>query len=143
MSTQQAPSNNGPFRLSEMPIHLGATQGQSQAAVPVGGFNYDGASYERYVSEYCPAGEGRLLIVEYTPTDWGFWECHTEGDEVVMILEGKAEFIQEIEGVEQRISVAAGDTIINPAGIWHTADVEEPLTAAYITPCANTQHRAR
>jgi hypothetical protein len=33
--------------------------------------------------------------------------------------------------------------MINPAGVWHTADVEEPVKAIYITPCPGTQHRAR
>jgi hypothetical protein len=33
--------------------------------------------------------------------------------------------------------------MINPAGVWHTADVEEPMKAIYITPCPGTQHRPR
>jgi hypothetical protein len=39
--------------------------------------------------------------------------------------------------------VGPGSTLTNPAGVWHTADVEQPLKAIYITPCPGTRHRAR
>jgi hypothetical protein len=61
----------------------------------------------------------------------------------VIVLEGKAEFIQQIEGKEHRTAVGPGSTMINPAGVWHTADVDKPLRAIYITPCPGTQHRPR
>ena len=108
-----AERSSGPFDLSKTPIHL-------ESGAP-----------------------GRLIMVESTPTSWGAWERHTEGDEIVIILEGKGEFIQEFGGEARRTAVGPGSAIINPAGVWHTADVEEPLKAIYITPCPGTQHRAR
>jgi quercetin dioxygenase-like cupin family protein len=134
----------GPYDLSDTPIHLGSEVGVDQPAVPLPGFGFDGPSFEGYNAKHCtPGAPGRLIMVESTPTSWGAWECHTEGDEIVIVLEGKAEFIQEIDGAQRRTAVGPGSAMINPAGVWHTADVEEPMKAIYITPCPGTQHRPR
>ena len=141
-STTDRPT--GPFDLSETPIHLGGGGGIDSPAVPLPGFGFDGNAFENYIAEHCrPGAPGRLIMVESTPSTWTAWECHPEGDEIVIVLEGKAEFIQEIAGEERRTAVGPGSTMINPAGVWHTADVEEPVKAIYITPCPGTQHRAR
>jgi uncharacterized cupin superfamily protein len=132
----------GPFDLSSTPIHL-ANDG-SRPVVPLPGFGFDGPSFEAYIADHCePDAPGRLLMVESTPGNWGAWECHTEGDEIVIVLKGKGEFIQEIDGKERRTPAGPGTTIINPKGVWHTADVEEPMKAIYITPCPGTEHRER
>jgi quercetin dioxygenase-like cupin family protein len=134
----------GPYDLSHTPIHLGSEVGRSNPAVPLPGFGFDGPSFEAYIAKHCTMGApGRLIMVESTPTNWGAWERHTEGDEIVIVLEGKATLIQEVNGVQNRTTVGPGSTMINPAGVWHTADVEEPMKAIYITPCPGTQHRPR
>ena len=134
----------GPFDLSKTPIHLGSTAGADHPAVPLFDFGFDGPAFEAYIAEHCtPDAPGRLVMVESTPTNWGSWECHPEGDEIVIVLEGRAVFIQEIGGEVRRAAVGPGSTMINPAGVWHTADVEEPMKAIYITPCPGTQHRPR
>lgn len=134
----------GPFDLSKTPIHLGSVVGADNPAVPQLDFKFDGPSFERYIAQHCkPGAPGRLIMVESTPTNWGAWECHTDGDEIVIILEGKGVFIQEIDGQMRRIPIGPGSTVINPAGVWHTADVEVPVKAIYITPCPETEHRVR
>ena len=134
-----APASAGPYLLRETPIHLG-----TRSALPVKGFGYDAPSFERYADAHTTEDEpGRLMMVESSPTDWGMWECHTLGDEVVHIVEGRAEFIHEVDGAQQRTAVQAGDTVINPRGVWHTADVQEPMTAIYLTPIRGTEHRPR
>ena len=70
-------------------------------------------------------------------------QVRTEGDEIVIVLEGRGEFVQEIGGEERRTPVRPGVAIINPKDVWHTADVQEPLKAIYITPCPGTEHRQR
>jgi quercetin dioxygenase-like cupin family protein len=143
-SRSAAERPTGPYDLSKTPIHLGSEVGADNPAVPLPGFGFDGPAFEAYIAEHCtPGAPGRLIMVQSTPTDWSSWECHTEGDEVVIVLEGKAEFIQEIEGEQRRTEVGPGSTIINPAGVWHAADVEKPMNAICITPCPGTQHRAR
>lgn len=135
---------NGPFDLSKTPIHLGSAVDAENPAVPLEDFGFDEPSFVNYVETHCmPGAPGRLVMIESTPADWPAWECHTDGDEIVIVLEGKADFIQEIAGQEQRIAVGPGSTIINPIGVWHTADVKEPLKAIYITPCPGTEHRER
>lgn len=136
--------STGPYDLSRSPIHLGSEVGAANPAVPLPDFGFDGPSFERYIAEHCaPGAPGRLVMVETTPTNWPAWECHTQGDEIVIVLEGKGELIQEIDGEERRTPVGPGSTMINPIGVWHTADVSEPMKAIYITPCPGTQHRER
>ena len=134
----------GPFDLSRTPIHLGSLVDAENPAVPLAGFGFDGSSFGAYIDEHCAEGApGRLVMVETTPGSWPTWECHTEGDELVIVLEGRGEFIQEIDGEERRMRVGPGSALINPAGVWHTADVDEPIKAIYITPCPGTKHRER
>ena len=136
--------DTGPFDLSRTPIHLGNDVDADNPAVPLPGFGFDGESFGAYVAEHCrPGAPGRLLMIETTPTDWGAWECHNDADEVVIVLEGRGTFIQEIDGAERRIPFQAGDAIVNPRGVWHTADVDEPMRAIYLTPCPGTEHRER
>lgn len=134
----------GPFDLSETPIHMGSQVGADKPAVPLPGFTFDNEGFESYVARHCTSdAPGHLIMVCTTPTDWNAWECHRAGDEIVIVLEGKAVFIQEIGKEERRAAVGPGSTMINPAGVWHTADVEEPMKAIYITPCPGTRHRPR
>ena len=134
----------GPFDLSKSPIHLGSRSGADNPAVPLPGFGFNGPAFEAYIAEHCaPGAPGRLVMIETSPTNWPVWECHTEGDELVIVLEGQADFIQEIDGVARQMPVSVGSAVINPAGVWHTANVRQPLRAIYITPCPGTQHRPR
>jgi quercetin dioxygenase-like cupin family protein len=137
-------AKTGPFDLSKTPIHLGSVVSPDNPVVPLPEFKFDAASYESYISQHCaPGAPGRLLLVETTPANWSAWECHPEGDEIVIVLEGKGVFIQEIGEDTRRIPIGPGSTIINPAGVWHTADVELPVKAIYLTPGPGTLHRAR
>jgi len=132
-------SDVGPFDLSETPIHLDF----DIPAVPLRNFGFDGPSFEAYIDAHCGNDPGRIVMIEASPADWKHWECHTLGDEIVIVLEGKANFIQELGGEQVVLSVQAGSAIINPRGVWHTADVSEPLKAIYITPAKGTEHRER
>jgi len=129
----------GPFDLSMTPIHVG-----EGPASPQTDFKFDFPSFEKYIAQHCrPDAAGHLIMIETSPTDWPAWECHKNGDEVVIVLEGKADFIQEVDGEERSLAVGPGTTLINHAGVWHTANVKEPLKAIYITPCPGTEHRPR
>ncbi len=134
----------GPFDLAATPIHLGTSGDAHEPAAPLPGFGFDGPSFGAYIGAHCREGApGRLLMVETTPTDWASWECHTQGDEIVIVLEGRGEFVQQIDGQEKRMPFEPGSTFINPKGVWHTADVVESMKAIYITPCPGTEHRPR
>lgn len=96
------------------------------------------------MAEHCKPGEpGRLVMIETSPGDWPAWECHTEGDELVIVLEGQGDFLQEIGGETRSAPFGPGSAFVNPAGVWHTANVRSPMRAIYLTPCPGTQHRPR
>lgn len=125
------------FNLTDTALHLSG----AQRVVPLPGFAHD---YDAYVAQHCtPADPGRILV-QYTTTEaWPTWEVHPAGDEVVIVLSGRARFIQDLDGVHHTVEVGPGEVLINPAGVPHTADVIEPFTALYITPGPGTEHRER
>ena len=51
--------------------------------------------------------------------------------------------VQEIDGEERRATLRPGEYAINPPGVWHTADVNAPATAVFITAGVGTQGRPR
>ncbi len=120
----------GLFDLSRSPIHISTPAAGQSSSFPINNFGFNGPAFETYMATHCTdVDPGRLIMIESSPVDWGAWECHQLGDEIVVILEGEAEFIQQIDGEERRFTVRPGDTVINPAGVWHTANVTKPLRA--------------
>lgn len=133
-----------PIDLSKTPIHMGSIAAAARSFQPLADFLFDGPSFGNYVAQQCSADEpGRLVMIETTPTDWATWERHTEGDEIVIVLEGTGTFHQELASGVVSVTVKPSDTIINPKGVWHTADIVSPLRAVYVTPCPGTEHRPR
>ncbi len=128
------------IRLTNTPVHFAAGGG----ATTIGDFTFDPAGFGAYISALTTGEDpGRLVFVEHSAEPWGMWECHPAGDEMVIVISGVAEFIQEVDGAVVRTRATAGQAILNPAGVWHTADVEEPSDAIYLTPCPGTNHRSR
>ena len=50
---------------------------------------------------------------------------------------------QEIDGEDRTVELRAGEAVINPAGVWHTADVSGSCTAVFITAGRGTEIRPR
>ncbi|MBE2248361.1 MAG: cupin domain-containing protein [Myxococcus sp.] len=126
-----------PLNLERDAIHLGAPS----TAVPVPGFEHD---YEKYVAAHCsPDDPGRLVTLATSTKDWPVWETHPAGAEVVIVLSGRAEFIQDVGGARRHVIVGPNEAVINPPGVPHTANVIEPFTALYITPGPGTTHLPR
>jgi len=137
-------TTTGPIDLSNHPIHLGTIGDEATSAVLLEDFTFDGPGFEAYIARHCSTdAPGRLVMVETTPQDWATWERHPLGDEIVIVLEGAGTFVHQIDGAETRIEVTPGATVINPRGVWHTADVSVPIKAVYITPCPETDHKPR
>jgi uncharacterized cupin superfamily protein len=128
------------FDLSKTYVHLRA----DATAVAIEDFRFEPeflAAYEqRFASD---RGEGRLVMIGDQDTTWTMWERHPAGDELVVLLEGHVDLIQEIDGEERVVSLHAGQAAINPPGVWHTAHVHEPGRALFITPGRGTEHRPR
>lgn len=129
--------------LTRHPVHLG--KGGTAMVEPA--FRADDQAmlwYQDYGERHAADGEeGRLVSCFRFSEDWTTWEMHPAGAEVVVCLEGSMTLIQEIEGAEVRTRLARGEYAINPPGVWHTADIEEPATGLFITAGAGTQGRPR
>lgn len=126
--------------LEQHPVHLGL--GASAVAEP----EYSGelAWYEGYGARHAADGdEGRLVALHTFSGSWSMWEMHPRGAEVVVCTAGTLTLVQELEGAEVRTTLEPGEYAINPAGAWHTADVEEHASALFITAGAGTEHRPR
>jgi mannose-6-phosphate isomerase-like protein (cupin superfamily) len=58
-------------------------------------------------------------------------------------LSGRQTLIQEIDDRHHRVELQAGQAVINPRGVWHTADVQEAGMTLFVTPGLGTEHRPR
>ena len=127
--------------IQRHPIHLGL--GASAEVEPA--FTGDPAWYEGYGTRHAGDGrEGRLVSQHRFDSSWTMWEMHPEGAEVVLCVAGELTLIQEgADGRTTRLTLAPGQYAINPPGVWHTADIDRPATAVFITAGVDTQHRPR
>lgn len=127
-------------RLEERFIHLGLGA-KAVEQPPFCGMDW----YEAFGARAATDGaEGRLVSQHTFAEDWGAWEMHPAGDEVVICTAGGMVLTQEWpDGRLVQVTLTAGDYAINPPGVWHTADVADVATAIFITAGHGTQHRPR
>lgn len=123
------------------PIHLGL--GATAEVEPAfrGGLDW----YAAYATRHAGDGrEGRLVSMHAFAHPWNVWEMHPHGTEVVLCVSGRLVLHQERpDGRRETIALNAGQYAINPPGVWHTADVDEPAAAVFITAGLGTEHRPR
>jgi len=122
------------------PIHLGL--GATAIAQP----EFTGMDwYEAYGQRHAADGrEGRLVSMYRFEESWTSWEVHPAGEEVVVCLEGAMTLHQELpDGTKATVTLGPGDYAINPAGAWHTADIDGSALALFITPGEGTENRPR
>jgi uncharacterized cupin superfamily protein len=133
-------SMSEPFDLADTVVHLGT----GSTAVPVGGADWSLDWLERYRDEFKADGDdGRMVCVFPQGETWSTWERHPAGEELVVLLSGRVDIIQEVDGEHRKVELRAGQAMINPRGVWHTADVHEPGHGLFITPGMGTEHRPR
>lgn len=127
--------------LAQFPIHLGLGATAGQEPEFTGGM----AWYGDYVARHAADGEEGRLVSQHTFSEpWDSWEMHPHGAEVVLCQSGRLTLHQEhTDGQLTTITLLPGEYAINPPGVWHTADVDEPTTAVFITAGWGTQGRPR
>ena len=122
--------------LYDFPIHLGL--GARAVAEP----QFTGPEwYDAYVERHAgDMDEGRLVSLFRFEESWTSWEMHPHGEEVVCVVQGHMTLLQELpDGSCESHDLGPGDYAINPRGVWHTADADEPVVA----PGNGTTNRAR
>lgn len=126
--------------LRTHPVHLGlGARAEIQPA-------FTGAEwYEAYGQRVAADGvEGRLVALHDFAGDWESWEVHPLGDELVVCLSGEMTLIQELQdGTLHSETIRAGQYIINPAGVWHTANIPQAASALFVTAGEGTRNRPR
>lgn len=133
-------ANSPTFSLEKFPAHLGL----GATAVREPEFTGDMAWYEAYGARHATDGkDGRLVSMHTFTASWTTWEMHPAGDEMVICTAGQITLHQDIDGKVHTAHLSAGEAIINPPGVWHTADVDEPATALFITAGMGTEVRPR
>ena len=124
------------FNLSDVFIHLGV----GSTATPLPDFAWSPEYLAGYQERFAADGaEGRLICVMPQEETWDSWERHPAGDEVVVLLSGRVDLVQDLDGAEHVVELQAGQAVINPAGVWHTARVHEPGVALFVTPGRGTE----
>ena len=123
--------------LSATPVHLAGT-----SAEPVPGFDGSPAWFERYAAEHPEPG---FLVSSFTfDRPWDSWEVHPAGHELVVCTAGTITLHQETASGEHRtVMLTEGQYVVNEPGTWHTADVDGPATALFVTSGEGTTHRPR
>ena len=133
--------SNGPASISAHPIHLGL--GATSEVEPE--FDGDMSWYAGYSERHASDGvEGRLVTMHTFSDSWDVWEMHPLGTEVVLCTSGEITLHQEkADGTTATVTLTEREYIVNEPGTWHTADVDGPATALFITAGAGTEHRPR
>lgn len=88
--------------------------------------------------------KGHVLIAAHEfSEDWRTWERHPAGDEIVLLLSGKAELVLKTSaGDESLVLDAPGSYVVIPQDTWHTARVSQPTRMLFMTPGEGTENRA-
>ena len=88
---------------------------------------------------------GHVLVSSHEFTaDWPTWERHPAGDEIVVLLSGRATMLLRTGAGEEALDLAAAASyVIVPRATWHTAKVSEPTRMLFITPGEGTENRAQ
>jgi quercetin dioxygenase-like cupin family protein len=87
---------------------------------------------------------GRMVMQFEFSEDWSTWERHPAGEELVVLISGKAELILEHDGAEHATTLAQpGEFVLVPRNVWHTARARERCAMLFVTPGEGTENRPR
>lgn len=93
-------------------------------------------------SEYAGFRNHVLISSHEFSDDWSAWERHPAGDELVMILSGKATLVLKTSAGDESVSLdTPGSYVVIPRNTWHTAQVARHATMLFVTPGEGTENR--
>lgn len=124
--------------ITTTPIHLGL----GGTATPVEGFDWSAEQLQAYATSTATDGaDGRMVMMFHAAGAWTTWERHPAGAEVVIACTGTHRFRQELDDGERVVEISGGQAMVNPPGVWHTADSGDGGWVVTITPGIGTEHR--
>jgi hypothetical protein len=128
------------FDLTSTFVHLGL----GARAVPVPDFTWSPEFLDGYQRGFADDGdEGRLVCVIPQDQTWDSWERHPAGEELVLLMSGRVDLIQDLDDGPHTVALVPGHAAVNPRNVWHTATVHEPGVALFVTPSRGTEQRPR
>ena len=88
--------------------------------------------------------EGHILVMAHSfSEDWGMWEMHPIGDEIVVLLEGDVDFVLWRDGAEAVLNMLEpGSYVVVSQGVWHTARPHKKTSMIFFTPGQGTRNEA-
>jgi len=97
--------------------------------------------YQRLDEQYDGFRSHALISAHRFVEDWPTWEKHPSGDEMVILLSGRAELRLRRETGDESIELdEPGAYVIVPRDTWHTARIAQAASMLFITPGEGTQH---
>ncbi len=103
----------------------------------------DAEVYHRLDRDYAQFAGHELISAFQFSEDWDAWEMHPNGDEVVILMSGRATFCLQMDGEVIRVELdRPGQYAVIPRGVWHTAETAQHACVLFITPGQDTQHKA-
>jgi mannose-6-phosphate isomerase-like protein (cupin superfamily) len=90
-----------------------------------------------------PALEHGRLVTQFDfSSSWPHWERHPAGDELIVLLAGRAELVVDLPSGKSRTRLhTPGEFVIVPRDTWHTAQTNEACSLLFITHGPGTEHR--
>lgn len=103
---------------------------------------FDPGLYQRLDRNYDNFRGHELISCHEFSQDWGMWEVHPNGDEIVILLKGEVTFVLQLDEGEKSVCLdREGAYVIVPRNVWHTARTTVASKLLFITPGEGTQHR--
>ncbi len=103
---------------------------------------FDENLYQRIEKNYDDFRGHELVSCHEFNEDWTSWEMHPNGDEIVMLLSGRATLVLETDAGEKTVFVEeAGSYAIVPRGVWHIVRTTIKTKMLFVTPGEGTRHR--
>ena len=97
--------------------------------------------YEELDERYGGFKSHTLISAHHFSENWPTWEKHPEGDELLVLLSGRAVFSLRLESGDESVELKEpGSFLIVPKNTWHTAHIDEPTSMLFITPGEGTEN---
>lgn len=101
----------------------------------------DETLYQRIDQNYDGFKGHQLVSCHSFDADWPTWEIHPHGDEIVMLMSGRATLVLRVGDEDKTLSLdKAGSYVIVPMNTWHTAKTDVATTMLFITPGQETKN---